>query len=67
MNKDVILKKYGLEKDWGKGTGVKDLNMGRYVQFVKLPSGQISYFELKTDPMSVEDVKSQITMLLIEV
>jgi hypothetical protein len=50
-----------LEKDWGKGTGVKDLNMGRYVQFVKLPSGQISYFELKTDPMSVEDVKSQIT------
>ena len=50
-----------LERDWGKGTGVKDLNMGRYVQFVKLPSGQISYFELKTDPMGVEDVKAIIS------
>ena len=49
-----------LEKDWGRGKGVKDLNMGRYVQFVKLPSGIISYFELKTDPTSVEGVKTII-------
>ena len=49
-----------LEKDWGKGTGIPDLNMGRYVQFVKLPNGEISYFELKTDPMGVEDLKTEI-------
>jgi hypothetical protein len=35
--------------------------MGRYVQFVKLPNGEISYFELKTDPMGVEDVKKEIS------
>ena len=50
-----------LEKDFGRGTSVKDLNMGRYVQFVKLPSGAISYFELKTDPLSAESVNNTIT------
>ena len=49
-----------LEKDFGRGTSVKDLNMGRYVQFVKLRSGAISYFELKTDPLSVESVNNTI-------